>query len=35
VFRLPGAHQLIQSVPGEDIDALVSYLLSLPQQNNP
>jgi YVTN family beta-propeller protein len=35
VFRLPGVHQLIQTVSGEDIDALVSYLLSLPQQNNP
>ncbi len=31
VFMLSGAHQLIRTVPLEDIDALVAYLLSLPQ----
>ncbi|MEP7290892.1 MAG: cytochrome c peroxidase [Chloroflexota bacterium] len=29
VFELPGTHQLIFDVPPEDIDALISYLLSL------
>jgi YVTN family beta-propeller protein len=31
VFMMPGDHNLIQSLPAEDIDALVSYLLTLPQ----
>lgn len=31
VFELPGDHQLIYDVPPEDIDALVTYLLTLPQ----
>ncbi len=31
VFTLSGAHQLIYDVSPEDIDALVAYLLSLPQ----
>jgi YVTN family beta-propeller protein len=31
VFTLPGAHQLIRTVSQEDIDALIAYLLSLPQ----
>jgi len=31
VFILPGAHQLIRTLPLEDIDALVTYLLALPQ----
>ncbi len=35
VFMQPGAHQLFQTVSTDDLDALVSYLLSLPQQNNP
>jgi YVTN family beta-propeller protein len=30
VFLIPGAHQLVYNVPGEDIDALVAYLNSLP-----
>lgn len=30
VFTLSGAHQLIQTLPAEDIDALVAYLLTLP-----
>lgn len=30
VFTLPGAHQLITTLPAEDIDALVAYLLTLP-----
>jgi YVTN family beta-propeller protein len=30
VFALPGAHQLITTLPAEDIDALVAYLLTLP-----
>lgn len=30
VFMLSGAHQLIQTVPAEDIDALVVYLQTLP-----
>jgi cytochrome c peroxidase len=35
VFMLRGTHQLIQTVSTEDIDALVAYLLSLPQQDVP
>jgi YVTN family beta-propeller protein len=35
VFAMPGAHQLIQTVPAEDIGALVAYLLTLPQQDVP
>jgi YVTN family beta-propeller protein len=31
VFTLPGAHQLIGKLPAEDIDALIAYLLTLPQ----
>ncbi len=31
VFEREGAHQLIYTVPAEDVDALVMYLLSLPQ----
>lgn len=31
VFTLPGAHQLISDVPLDDINALIAYLLSLPQ----
>jgi YVTN family beta-propeller protein len=30
VFELPGTHQLVYDIPAEDIDALVVYLLSLP-----
>lgn len=30
VFELPGTHQLIYDVPAQDVDALVAYLLSLP-----
>jgi YVTN family beta-propeller protein len=30
VFIMPGAHQLIQTVPYDDIEALVSYLNTLP-----
>ncbi|HLU10865.1 MAG TPA: hypothetical protein VK003_14435 [Oceanobacillus sp.] len=30
VFELPGTHQLIYDVPAEDVDALVAYLLTLP-----
>jgi cytochrome c peroxidase len=30
VFQRPGTHQLIFSVPPEDIDALATYLLTLP-----
>jgi YVTN family beta-propeller protein len=30
VFQRPGAHQLIFSVPPEEIDALAAYLLTLP-----
>ncbi len=30
VFELPGAHQLIFKLPPQDIDALVDYLLTLP-----
>lgn len=29
LFALPGAHQLIQTLPQEQIDALIAYLLSL------
>lgn len=32
VFIMPGAHQLIQTVPYEDIEALVSYLTTLPNR---
>jgi hypothetical protein len=32
VFSLPGTHQLTQTVLPKDIDALVAYLLTLPQQ---
>jgi YVTN family beta-propeller protein len=35
VFTNVGAHQLIQTVSTDDIDALVAYLLSLPQQDVP
>jgi YVTN family beta-propeller protein len=35
VFALPGVHRLIYDVPPEDIDALVEYLLSLPQPTVP
>jgi YVTN family beta-propeller protein len=35
VFTMPGSHQLIQTVSTDDIDALVAYLLSLPQANVP
>jgi YVTN family beta-propeller protein len=31
VFTLPGEHQLISKLPAEDIDALIAYLLTLPQ----
>jgi YVTN family beta-propeller protein len=31
VFILPGAHQLVYEVTVEDLDALLAYLLSLPQ----
>ncbi|MFN8374153.1 MAG: cytochrome c peroxidase [Anaerolineae bacterium] len=31
VFSLPGDHQLIYEVPVEDLNALMAYLLSLPQ----
>jgi YVTN family beta-propeller protein len=31
VFALPGDHQLIGSVAAEDIEALIAYLLTLPQ----
>ncbi len=31
VFALPGLHELVGRVPREDIDALIAYLLSLPQ----
>ncbi len=31
VFTLPGLHQLVYDVPMEDVNALLSYLLSLPQ----
>jgi cytochrome c peroxidase len=30
VFELPGTHQLIYDVPSDDVDALVAYLLALP-----
>ena len=32
VFELPGAHQLITTVPAADLDALLDYLLSLPEE---
>lgn len=31
VFELPGAHQLMTTLPAADIDALLDYLLSLPE----
>ncbi len=34
VFALPGTHQLQMSVPQEDIDALVAYLLTLPSDES-
>jgi len=33
VFTAPGAHQLNQTLPTEDIDALVAYLLTLPTED--
>ncbi len=33
VFELPGDHQLLYDLPPEDIDALVYYLLRLPQSS--
>ena len=30
VFELPGIHQLVYDIPAQDVDALVVYLLSLP-----
>jgi cytochrome c peroxidase len=35
VFTNGGAHELIQTVASDDIDALVIYLLSLPQEDEP
>jgi len=32
VFMLPGAHQIIGTVPQADIDALLAYLLTLPTE---
>ncbi|MBC7870123.1 MAG: hypothetical protein H7Y09_04740, partial [Chitinophagaceae bacterium] len=32
VFTLPGAHQIVSTVPPEDLEALTSYLLSLPAE---
>jgi YVTN family beta-propeller protein len=32
VFMLPGTHQLIGSVPQQDIDALIAFLLTLPTE---
>lgn len=30
VFEMPGAHQLTQLIPPEDVEALIAYLLTLP-----
>jgi YVTN family beta-propeller protein len=35
VFSRPGAHELFGTLPMSDVDALVAYLLSLPQQSEP